>query len=716
MSKFTKLIKNPNRFFFDYFSKRIGREQINTPSGKSEYLIPPGYTFDEKIHPWVQISKKFNLRTGAISGHPDQSFLVDNKVLLDLILYSMWIAFGFKCDLKIYTLGGGFETLISGNELLNPRKAEWIFSKIHSKPDVVIELIGEFDNNFAAHLFIYDVDPDGLLVVRSNLAFIKKSTTDGFEKIYPEIIDKFGNYEFGVPWPVDIVFTWVNKDDLDWQKMWNETFPEKSFDPDRYSSRDEMRYSLRAICKYLPWFHKIHIVSNCNRPDWLKDHPKLNWVKHEEIFPDNSVLPTFNSHAIEACLHLIPKLSVHFIYFNDDVFVNKPCYYCDFFDMQGRSVAHFEPYGMVNQNNLFDPNRDYLQAAINSQKLLDQIFPNLTPTKLHRHTPHALNKTILQELENSFSKEIEETRSARLRAPKDINLTSFLYHHYALAKGEAISKEFPSIILKPSNIKKVLDSNFKNYKFLCFNDGDGSAEDLKFADEFNRYVNQTFSRGSSFELKMGASKLTMSVSIMAYKTRAYRIPYIRKMLGDVQVSLDDGKLGLYGNSRQSWMMHDPSADFHLVVQDDSLICQNFYNRIDSILSNTDSSQNRVYCLYFRLKGTNKKVFNDFNQNARNGLAKGFFTDSYLRFGIALIVPTHLINEMIEFADKLDALGEHDDSRYSTFFARRNIKVIYPLPSLVDQDPRLSSTHSSNSNQNLQATWFVDGENRFLSTS
>lgn len=714
MSKFKKLIKNPNRFFFDYFSKRIGREQINIPSGKSEYLIPPGYSFDEKIHPWVQIAKKFNLKTGAISGHPDQSLLADNRILLDLILYSMWIAHGFKSYFKIYTLGGGFETQISGNELLNPRKAELIYSKIHSKPDFVIEFIGEFDNNFAAHLFIYDVDPQGLFIVRSNLAFIKKSTTDAFEKIYPEVIDKFGNYEFGVPWPVDIVFTWVNKDDLDWQKMWNEIFPEQSFDPDRYSNRDEMRYSLRAISKFLPWFHKIHIVSNCNRPDWLKDHPKLNWVKHQEIFPDQSVLPTFNSHAIEACLHLIHGLSDSFIYFNDDMFVNRPCYYHDFFDDEGQSKPHLETHGSVFEGNLYDETREYLAPAINSQQLIKQEFPFYRATCLHKHTPYALNKKILEEIEHIFVNDITKTRAARLRSIEDINLPSFMYHHYALAAGKANLNVFPYIILRPSNVNKEVNSNIKHYKFICFNDGDGSAEDNKFTEEFNRYVDKEFPKRSSFELGDGRTfdRNTLSVCIMAYKTRAHRIPYIRSMLGDVLVSLDDGELGLYRNSRKSWLLHESSAVFHLVVQDDSLICKDFYNRIEKLISNPDTLLDRVYCLYFRLKGTKKKVFTDFNQNALDGLAKGFFIDKYLRFGIALIVPTYLINEMIEFADKLDNLGPHDDTRYSTFFSRRNIKVIYPLPSLVNQDPSLSSTHNSASNQNLQATWFVDGENGF----
>ena len=42
-------------------------------------------------------------------------------------------------------------------------------------------------------------------------------------------------------------------------------------------------------------------------------------------------LPTFNSHTIEMNLHRIKGLSEQFVYFNDDMFINKPMKPRDFF-------------------------------------------------------------------------------------------------------------------------------------------------------------------------------------------------------------------------------------------------------------------------------------------------------------------------------------------------------------------------------------------------
>lgn len=59
-------------------------------------------------------------------------------------------------------------------------------------------------------------------------------------------------------------------------------------------------------------------------PEFLvSNHPKLNLVTHDQIIePD--CLPTFNSHAIEINIHKIEGLAEHFVYFNDDTFINSP--------------------------------------------------------------------------------------------------------------------------------------------------------------------------------------------------------------------------------------------------------------------------------------------------------------------------------------------------------------------------------------------------------
>lgn len=503
--KINKLLTNPNRFFFDYFAKRLGT--ISTLNNEANQLFEEKFKtsnrdrfeFDEKVHPWVQLATRFNLRTGAKTGHPDQSMLVSARDLLDVLLCIFWIAHNLKVAVRIYTLGGSVNIITPREALWRMAIAEDAYKKIRNKPDFVVEFIGEFDDNFAAHFFPYDIDAEGLIVVRSNNAHIKKLLPEAFDEAYPQIMNEFGNWAFGSPWPVDIVYTWVNKDDPKWLEMWNRSFPEKSINHDRFASKDELRYSLRALSKNMPWVNKIYIVSNCSRPGWLRDHSRLKWIDHNEIFPDKIALPTFNSHAIEACLHKIPNLNERFIYFNDDVFVAQPCTYFDFFDEADRIIVQLEPYGMVLKGNSFDSSRDYLLPSINSQEIIKRKYPFYTAKNLHKHTPHVMRKSILEDIEAQIPEELNRTRLNKCRSSADINLTSFFSHHYALASGRAVRGYSSSAIIRPENISKLDASSLHTYKFLCFNDGNGSANDATYLQKFKNLMNQSLSAKCDLE-------------------------------------------------------------------------------------------------------------------------------------------------------------------------------------------------------------------------
>ena len=56
----------------------------------------------------------------------------------------------------------------------------------------------------------------------------------------------------------------------------------------------------------------------------MYSHPRVRIVHHAALFDDPaSQLPTFNSLAIESVLHHIPRLSEHFLYVNNDLFLSK---------------------------------------------------------------------------------------------------------------------------------------------------------------------------------------------------------------------------------------------------------------------------------------------------------------------------------------------------------------------------------------------------------
>src|SRR5699024_9900015 len=83
--------------------------------------------------------------------------------------------------------------------------------------------------------------------------------------------------------------------------------------------------SLRSLEMYANWIRHIYIVTDNQVPHWLDtSHPRITIIDHTEVFADSTVLPVYNSHAIESQLHHIPELSEHYLYMNDDVFFGRP--------------------------------------------------------------------------------------------------------------------------------------------------------------------------------------------------------------------------------------------------------------------------------------------------------------------------------------------------------------------------------------------------------
>ncbi|XP_056223911.1 N-acetylglucosamine-1-phosphotransferase subunits alpha/beta isoform X2 [Seriola aureovittata] len=100
----------------------------------------------------------------------------------------------------------------------------------------------------------------------------------------------------------------------------------------RFEDNEELRYSLRSVERHAPWVRHIFIVTNGQIPSWLNlDNPRVTVVTHQDVFLNNSHLPTFSSPAIETHIHRIPGLSQKFIYLNDDVMFGKDVWLDDFY-------------------------------------------------------------------------------------------------------------------------------------------------------------------------------------------------------------------------------------------------------------------------------------------------------------------------------------------------------------------------------------------------
>ncbi|MDN5745221.1 MAG: Stealth CR1 domain-containing protein [Nocardioidaceae bacterium] len=251
-----------------------------------------------------------------------------------------------------------------------------------------------------------------------------------------------------VAFPIDIVYTWVDADDPAWQAAFTTarrdgapaTSHTSAWSPSRFTSREELRYSLRSIAAFASWVRTIHIVTNGQVPPWLDtNHPQIRMVRHDEIFPDPSHLPTFNSHAIEANLHRIPGLADHYLYFNDDVFLARPLRPEHFFTASG--LLRYFPSMIPVEDGEPDPADLPVVAAFkNGRRIIEDRFGR-RPMARPRHTPHPQRRDVLAEIDQACPEVVRRTSASRFRQPSDISLAAQLQASWASATGRAIAAD-----------------------------------------------------------------------------------------------------------------------------------------------------------------------------------------------------------------------------------------------------------------------------------
>ena len=205
--------------------------------------------------------------------------------------------------------------------------------------------------------------------------------------------------------------------------------------------------------------------------------------------------------------------------------------------------------------------------------------------------------------------------------------------------------------------------------------------------------------------------MKISAAIMAHESRINRIDYLLETLGDVPVFMDYGKigdpgnLGPWGNAKRAWKAFDPKADFHLVVQDDAIFGKRFVERLSGILKK--HGKEYAYCLFANANG--RKKDDEFLTALKR--PQGIIIHKELYSAVAVSLPTGIIKKMIPFADKAEydrgrGTWLDDDARISEYLKHIGMKVIYPIPSLVNHNKRLNSLIGLGHNKGRQAKFFI----------
>jgi hypothetical protein len=137
-------------------------------------------------------------------------------------------------------------------------------------------------------------------------------------------------------------------------------------------------------------------------------------------------------------------------------------------------------------------------------------------------------------------------------------------------------------------------------------------------------------------------------------------------------------------------MYDPTADYHVVIQDDAIVCDNFKERAEKILEQAQG----LPVSFFHVSPLSYK------KHREQRLSSGYIIQPSLSGGVALCLPTKLIPEMLIHYD--GDIVPHDDHRIGRFLLSINVPWFFPMPSLIDHrvgNPSIMwktvSTHPAN---------------------
>lgn len=247
--------------------------------------------------------------------------------------------------------------------------------------------------------------------------------------------------QIDINFPIDVVFTWVNDKDPEWQRKYqshryinSEFHGQYATDQARFSNHNELYYSIKSVVRNLPWVRTIFLVTDNQQPLWLNEYPNVKVIDHSTIISAN-YLPTFNSHVIEAHLHNIPNLAEHFIYFNDDVFVARPLPPGHFFKGNGLASIFLSKKSLLNMT-LKGVQTPTLSASLNVRKIInDNYGVNIDIPLVHTYVP--LRKSVFTFVWKNYIDDINKFLPNRFRTDLDLNMATFMVPWISYIKGSA---------------------------------------------------------------------------------------------------------------------------------------------------------------------------------------------------------------------------------------------------------------------------------------
>jgi hypothetical protein len=235
--------------------------------------------------------------------------------------------------------------------------------------------------------------------------------------------------------PIDLVITWVNTNDVEWNRRYLKAIADTSdgvqHQPSVQKISDydiELYYSVRLALKNMPWLRKIIIFSQRpQKPSWINEFEKVMVIHHDEC----GMKETFNGMVTTAYTSHIRDMSEHYIQMDDDVFTTQyvpPSY----FFTEGKPIMRYTTQSFLQTGKIRGTN--YQKIMDNTKALLQKRvgrFHILIHT--NNHTPCPSTKTLTQTAKQSIARDYWDKLGA-VRSEHDFDFFSLYMLEYIVRR------------------------------------------------------------------------------------------------------------------------------------------------------------------------------------------------------------------------------------------------------------------------------------------
>lgn len=176
----------------------------------------------------------------------------------------------------------------------------------------------------------------------------------------------------------------------------------------------------------------------------------------------------------------------------------------------------------------------------------------------------------------------------------------------------------------------------------------------------------------------------LSVAIMGHPSRMEMIADLRERLDRPAELILDRHQDRWDTGRRAQLAFDPKATHHLVVQDDAVVCRDLCAGLERAIAATPGDV-ALSCYIGRVRPYATRIARAVEQAS---IDVSWITMRDLHWGVAVVLPTPIIERLIRAQDRATSILEYD-RRMSRWLVKHGIDVWYTWPSLVDHRDSVS---------------------------